>query len=79
MVDRAVPPPVAPAPVPPVKDTATDPRAKLDVADHNAPCVAEGWAPAGNASTFDPAWDAANDPAIAPRITPLIMAGVCSR
>ena len=79
-VDRAAPTRVAPvpAPVPPIKDTAADPRAPLGVANDDALCVPEGWTPAGNASAFDPAWATAKGPASPPSITPLIMASACS-
>ena len=56
MVDRAVQPPDAPAPVLPIEDTIAEPRAPLDVADDNAPCTPAGRAPAANASALDPAW-----------------------
>ena len=79
MVDRAVPPPVAPAPVPSIEDTVADRRAALNVGDDDAPCVPEGWAPAGKASAFDPAWAAANGPASPLGITPLIMSSARSR
>ena len=68
-----------PAPVPHVKDTVADPRAPLDVADADAPCVPEGWTPAGNASAFNPAWATTKSPASPPGITPLIIASACSR